>query len=369
MALWLTRKAAYIVSLLFRYLTRETLASIGIVLIMLTLLFGFFDLLSELDDVRGEGYTLSLALLYVSLGFPGRIHEALPIAALVGALLALARLAMSSEFTVMRTSGLSTPKLAGWAITLGIFLGLATLLIGEYAAPPAEKLAKQIKIRSTSQVVAQEFKSGLWAKDGKVFINIREVAPDASLRGIRLYEFDDQFNLNTVLSAKNGLWQKDGKWQLTEVTLSNISDQGIKTQEEGEHLWQSVITPDLLTALMVNPERMALSTLYSYVQHLHENQQNATQYEIALWSKLAFPLAAPIMLLLALPFAFHQGRNRGISGQVLLGILIGLSFHLFNRLSGHIGLLNAWPPVLSALLPLCAFSFAALIALWRADRH
>ena len=354
-------------TLLFRYLSRQILASFGLALVALLMLFGIFDLMGELDSVRQDGYTTGRALLFVLLSMPGRAQELLPIAALLGAIFAFARLAANSEFTVIRASGLSTPRLAGYMAALGILLGGATLLVGEYLTPPAERLAQQIKIRGTTGIVAQEFRSGLWAKDGRTFVNIRQMLPDASLVNLRMYEFDDRFQLHRIRLAESAHWSETAQWQLNNVTETTLSDRGTQVSRLPSLTWQSPITPDLLSVLMVNPDRMAVTTLYSYVNYLQANQQKATRYEIALWSKLAFPLAAPVMLLLALPFAYQQPRSGRLGSRILIGVLIGLGFHLLNRMFGHLGLLNDWPPVFSALLPLTVFSAAALTAVWRIE--
>jgi lipopolysaccharide export system permease protein len=354
-------------SLLFRYLTRQIVGSFAMTLGALLLLFGIFDMIGELDQVHGQGYTAGRAFLYVLLGVPGRIQELMPIAALIGAIFALVRLAMNSEFTVMRASGLAIGRLAGHMALLGLFLGVVNLMVGEYLAPPAERLAQLIKIRSTQGIVAQAFRSGLWAKDGHTFINIRQMLPDATLIGVRMYEFDERFELHRIRLAESARWTDKSSWELKNVTDTLIETKGTQVNRETEADWKSPITPDLLSALMVNPDRMALTTLWSYVNYLKNNQQKATRYEIALWSKLAAPLAAPVMLLLALPFGYQQPRSGKLGTKVLLGIMIGLSFHLLNRMFGHIGLLNDWPPILSALLPLTLFTGAALLALWRVE--
>jgi len=355
-------------NLFFRYLGQQIVASVGLTLLALVLLFGFFDFINELGDLDEQGYTVALALLFVTLRLPSIAHEIMPIAALVGALTALARLALASEFTVMRASGLSSRRLVAYALGIGLGLGVFTLFLGEVVAPPAERMAKQLKLRTTSKLVAQEFRSGLWAKDGRTFINVRQMQPDASLRDIRLYEFDAEFHLTRVVHAASATWATAGHWQLNAVEETFLRSDRSETRSLAETPWRTEITPDLLAALMVNPERMALTTLYGYIQHLKNNRQKATVYEIALWNKLAFPIAATVMLLLALPFAYYRPRTRSVGAQVLLGILIGLAFHLLNRLSGHLGLINEWPPVVSALLPLTLFSLAALVILGRIER-
>jgi lipopolysaccharide export system permease protein len=355
------------VSLLFKYLTRQIVGSFAVILGGLILLFGLFDMIGELDQVHAQGYTASRAFLFVLLGIPGRIQELLPIAALIGAIFALVRLAMNSEFTVMRASGLSLGRLASHMILLGLLFGAANLVVGEYIAPPAERLAQQIKIRSTQGIVAQEFRSGLWAKDGHTFINIRQLLPDSTLLGVRMYEFDDHFQLRRIRLAESARWTKASQWELKNVTDTLIDPTGTRINQQTFAEWKSPITPDLLSALMVNPDRMALTTLWSYVNYLKDSRQKATRYEIALWNKLAAPLAAPVMLLLALPFAYQQPRSGKLGTKVLLGIMIGLGFHLLNRVFGHIGLLGDWPPAVSALLPLTLFTGAALVALWRTE--
>ena len=66
--------------------------------------------------------------------------------------------------------------------------------------------------------------------------------------------------------------------------------------------------PDMLDALIVRPERMSAWALHKYTEHLAGNRQRTERYEIALWKKLFYPLAALVMMALALPFAYMQAR-------------------------------------------------------------
>lgn len=356
-------------SILNRYLATLILASVGLALAVLLLLFSFFDLLEEMGSLGQGNYTMIKALLYVLLRLPGRIHELMPIAVVIGALFALARLAANSEFNVMRASGLSPRQLLKLMLGLGASFALAILLLGELVTPIAEQAAQQIKLRTSSKVVAQEFKSGLWAKDGRSFVNAREVLPDNTLIGLQVFQFDQAFHLQSIQTAETGTWSPAGYWKLNRVQRTHLSAEGASIEQLPSLNWPSSITPDLLSVLTVAPDRMALRALYAYIGHLEENRQKTTRYEIALWAKIAYPLAAPIMLLLALPFAYLQPRASGTSARVMLGVLIGLGFYLLNRLSAHLGLLNDWPPALSAGLPILIFSGIAAGALWLAERR
>ncbi|MEW5786498.1 MAG: LPS export ABC transporter permease LptG [Pseudomonadota bacterium] len=355
-------------SILFRYVIKEILGATLLALLALTALFSFFDFISELSDAHTDSYTPLMASLFVAMNVPARLYELVPLALLVGGLFAWNRLALASEFTVMRAGGLATARLATWMLGLGLSIGFATLLLGEYVIPMAERAAQQLKLRSTSGVVAQEFQTGLWAKDGRTFINIRELRPDASLVDVRLFEFDTDFHLRALRRAESGEW-RDGEWHLRGVTQTIIGETGTRTSVLETMTWASAVTPDLLAVLMVAPERMAITTLSAYVDHLLENHQDAERYRLALWGKLAYPVAAPVMLLLALAFAFRPPRVGGAGGRLLSGILLGLGFHLLNRMSAQVAQLQDWPAPVAALAPILAFSLAAGLTLWWMERR
>lgn len=356
-------------NLIARYLLREIALSSGFVFIGLVLLFFFFDLASEISRMGVAGYGLGQALLYVALNVPGHVYEIVPIAALIGSLFALSRLVMNSELAVMFASGISSWRIAQWLVVAGLGFSLLAMAVGELVSPWTEQAAQNVKLRATESVVAQAFRSGLWVKDGNTFINAREVLPDAGVRELKVYEFSQDWELKRIMAAKQGTWLGEHQWKLAEVSDTSISRDGIQVVREKSRNWESVLSPDILSVLLVAPEKMALPALVNYIRHLRENKQKTSRYEVALWTKLFYPLAIPVIMLLALPFAFHSPRAGSISGKVFLGILAGLAFHLTNRLFVHVGLLNDWPPFLTAAAPSLAFLGVSLYALKRLERR
>lgn len=356
-------------NLISRYVIREVVTAAGFVFLALLLLFSFFDLASELGSVGRAGYGLAQVALYVLLSMPGHIYEIVPIAALIGSLFALSRLVMSSEFTVMLASGISSWRIAGLLAMAGMGFAVFALLVGELVSPWSEQAAQHVKLRATESVIAQSFRSGLWVKDGNAFINVREVLPDASLHGLRVYEFSPGWELERIMAAEEGTWIGRHQWRLGGVSDTRFSPTGIQVVKEKTREWKSVLGPDILSVLLLVPEKMAIPVLVNYIKHLAENKQKTTRYEVALWSKLFYPLAIPVIMLLALPFAFHSPRAGGIAVKVFLGILAGLAFHLSNRLFAHVGLLNDWSPFFTAAAPLLVFLGAALYALKRLERR
>ena len=351
------------------YLAREIAAATALVFVALVLLFAFFDLVEQIKDLGRGGYRLRHILLHVALSAPNHVYELFPIAALIGTLFALAQLVASSEYTVMRASGVSLGGMVRSVAAVAVVFGTITFAVGEFVAPPAEQFAQRMRSQAISGIVAQEFRSGLWIKDGTAFVNVTEVTPDASLRGVRIYEFDSAYRLRSLSFAEAGQYEGDNRWMLANVASTVFEDQGTRTSRRDFQLWQSVLEPSLLSVLLVKPEKMSALSLYSYAQHLKENRQKALRYEIALWTKLLYPLAVVVMMVLALPFAYFQNRQGGVGAKVFAGIMLGLGFHFLNRLSGHLGLLNDWMPLASAIAPTLMFLSLALAMMWWQERR
>jgi lipopolysaccharide export system permease protein len=352
-----------------RHLAREIYGATLLVLAAFLMLFSFFDLIYEFESIGKGGYQLQHAVLYVLLLVPGRSYELFPVAVLIGSLYALTQLARHSEITVLRTSGAATPTFLWALMKIGLPFVLATFLIGEVLAPLADKTAQQIRLSAMSQLVAQEFRTGLWVKDDKAFVNIRETTQEGGLRGIRIYQFDQKFELQTISEAERGEFRGSDMWEFSNVTRTTLRDDGARIEHLPTLSWRSGLNPDILSVLMVNPERMSILRLYRYIQHLSANQQKTDRYEIALWKKLIYPLACLVMMALALPFAYLQDRMGAVSIKVFAGIMMGILFNMLNGLFSSLGILNSWTPFVSAVTPSVLFVLTASAMLWWSERR
>jgi len=355
--------------MLFRYFAREILTSSLLVLAALLALFGFFDTIRELDDLGRGNYRLTLMLTYVLLSLPTHAYVLLPAAGLIGTLFALARMSESSEITVMRASGLSLAQLAMHVAGAGLVVAILTVVVGELVAPHAEDAAKGLRLKATSAIVAREFRSGFWVKDDRSFVNIQDVTPETELLNLKIYQFDSSYRLSAISRAEKGTYAGPNKWALSNVEVTRFDGDRAFLEKLPQAVWNSVLTPDILSVLKIVPERMSAINLRQYIEHLRENRQKATRYEIAFWNKLLYPVAAIVMMVLAIPFALTSARAGGVGAKIVVGILLGLVFNFSGRLFSHAGLLNDWPALFSAGMPVLIFMMVAAGGLFRAEKR
>jgi lipopolysaccharide export system permease protein len=371
-----------------RYVWREIAGSTAFVLLALVALFALFDLIGQLDDVGHAGYRISHALAFVALLVPSRSYELMPIAALIGTIYALSKLAANSEFTIMRVAGLSTRRLALTVVQVGAVFVALTYLFGEAIAPSAEDLARRLRLRATGSALAQEFRSGVWVRDAIPaadggarlrFVNVQHVNTDTSVDHWRIFEFDGNLRLRSIGTADAGRYVRGQGWDLSnlvETVIPGLDDAAdpdpiapTEVRVAPSRLWQSGLTPEIFGALLVQPERMGALNLSRYIRHLAENRQRTERFEIAFWSKLFYPLVILVMMALALPFAYLHVRSGTMSFKVFSGIMIGVVFYTMNKLFSHLGLLNTWPPIVVAALPGLVVLSAALAALYWVERR
>jgi len=351
------------------YLAREIYGATLFMLAAFLSLFAFFDLIGELGDIGRGGYRLQHALAFVALTVPSRAYETFPLAVLIGTLYALSHLAANSEYTVMRSSGLAPWRAISTLFRIGIVFSVATFVFGELIAPVSERAAKQLKLSATSSIIGSEFHTGVWVKDDRRFVNVREVQPDTTLSDIRVFEFDDQYRLKSISFAKHGQYLGKNMWRLHEIVNTVFTPDGSRVERLAEMDWGSVLTPDILAVLFIVPNRMSAWNLYQYSRHLTENRQKAERYEIAMWKKLLDPFVSLVMMALALPFAYVHVRAGGVGVKVFSGIMLGVLFYFLNSLFSHLGLLQNWQPFLTAVLPGMFFLGAATLMMWWAERR
>jgi lipopolysaccharide export system permease protein len=313
----------------------------------------------------------------------------------------MAQFASSSEFTIMRASSMSTSMAAWMLFRIGIVFVVITFIFGELITPRTAPLAEKMKLTSRGTTVSAEFRSGLWTKDivkadgmtgvitGSRFFNVREVQPNGQLVGVKLYEFDTELRMRSLIVAASGTYQGNNTWRLSDVTDTRFSNTAvvqpgvepslannfrqetsvIATEKLATLDLVSEVTPRILSVSASDPERMSAVELAVYTRHLAENRQETERFKIAFWKKLVDPLAIFVLMALALPFAYLHSRSGGISLKIFIGIMIGVSFLLVNTLFSHLGLLSTWPAFLTAIAPSALYLVMAIGALWWVERH
>ena len=352
----------------------EILRSVAFVTLGFLSLFFFFDFVDELQSISrssSEGYGAPQALGYVALLIPSHLYELLPIAVLIGTIFVMARLAQSSEYTILRTSGLGPWRALRTLLVLGLGFVVLTFAVGDYVAPYADRAAQLLKTRYRGEVFATTGTTGAWLKEKQgamsYAVNVSALNRDGTLAAPRIFEFDSRGFVASQTSAASARIEGES-WVLSNVerqqydTRSTNDTAHIKTSRMPEMRWPTTLTSEMVSVALLKPDRMPTIDLFEYIRHLEANGQTAQRYEIQFWRKVFYPLSCLVMVVLALPFAYLHFRQSGITSYVFGGVMIGISFFLLNNVFGYIGTLQTWSPWLTAAAPGLLYSLLSLTA-------
>jgi lipopolysaccharide export system permease protein len=344
-------------------LYRDIVWSVVFVAAAFLSLFFFIDFVDELESVGRDGYRLGQAALRCVMELPGHFYELFPIAVLIGTIYAMARLAQSSEFTILRTAGLGPGRALRLLAIPGLAFALITFVVGDYLVPVTERQAVALKAGARGLPLGG---SGAWLKerragpDGErsISVNVTAAGGRGELLGVRIFEFDTDGRLRTRLEAASGQVQNNGNWRLREVQRTDwptpdAAARGtpLAQQSLAELDWPSTLDRTVVLSALLPVGVMSTVDLWRYAGHLSDQDQAVQRYEIQFWKKALYPLACVVMVALALPFAYLHARAGGISYKVFGGIMLGISFVLLNNASGHLGMLKQWTPWLVAAAP------------------
>lgn len=349
------------------YIIKEVSKGSLLALLLLLTLFNLFTFSDELKELGHGNYGLKQILMFLALTSPRVFFELVPSAALLGSLFVVGAMANNREIVAMRAAGLSTAWIIRSIMLAGLLLVMVAVFVGEFVAPDAERTAQLLKTTAQNNGVVMRSQYGMWLREGNRFINVRKILDDGSLGDIRVYEIDDQYRLNKITQAEHGKFLGNEQWQLTNVKRSFIDPNQVRAESQPEVKWQSTIESDLLKVAVVNSDNLSLYDLYMYIDFLKSNNQKSQSYEMAFWSRLVNPLVTFVMLMVSIPFVIGIGRGIGAGGRIMMGVLIGMSFNILDRIAGNMGLIYDINPMLMAIMPSAVVFSVALYAVWRAS--
>ncbi|HEX5311717.1 LPS export ABC transporter permease LptG [Aquabacterium sp.] len=364
-----------------RLIYRQIITHVLMVAAGFSALAFFIDFVDEMQRVGKKGYTLLDAVWACTLLQGFHLYDLFPIALLIGSIMALARMAQTSEFTILRTGGLGP----GRALTLLAVLGLAgaamVAVLGDWVVPRTEQRLTLHRAKVGSQKGLDLGHGGAWLRERRddaktgahnITVNVGQADGHGQLGLIRIFEFDGQGRLLRRISAQSGeiesikdsqgikgsIWHlkgvTDAVWHNEEMLSEEAvfkADQLVTETERPSLQWYSSLTPMVVAASVLPPETMSTMALWRYTEHLANNAQAAQRYEMQFWKKVFYPLVCFVMVGLALPFAYLHARSGGMSLKIFGGIMLGISFVLVNHISSHLGLLHHWQPWIAAVVP------------------
>ncbi len=350
------------------YVARNVLTATLVVMIVIVGLDAIFTLVDELDNLKGD-YKLVDALFFSGLRLPRRIYEYMPMACLIGCLAGLGSMAANSELTVMRAAGISINRIVFAVLKPMAVLMFVSLLLGEYVVPSLERIAQAHKAvaQGASEALSNKGK-GYWHREGNTFMRFNAVEPGGVLHGITRYEFSENNELEQVVYAQRALYQRS-YWQMENIVISHLDlgeelNSRVWQEKQASGRWDTELTPEKLSVVIVSPRDMSISGLYQYATYLDEQGLNSDRYMLSFWRKVTQPLSTFALVILGISFIFGPLRSVTPGYRIFSGIIVGMIYKYAEELLSPASIVLGFEPALASIIPI-AGSFVLGMLLMR----
>lgn len=353
------------------YVARNVLTATLVVMIVIVGLDAIFTLVDELDNLKGN-YQLVDALFFSGLRLPRRIYEYMPMACLIGCLAGLGSMAANSELTVMRAAGVSINRIVFAVIKPMAILMFVSLLLGEYVVPSLERIAQAHKAvaQGASEALSNKGK-GYWHREGNTFMRFNAVEPGGVLHGITRYEFSKNNELEQVVYAQRALYQRS-YWQMENIVISHLEiadqqqDSRVWQEKQASGRWDTELTPEKLSVVIVSPRDMSISGLYQYASYLDEQGLNSDRYMLSFWRKVTQPLSTFALVILGISFIFGPLRSVTPGYRIFSGIIVGMIYKYAEELLSPASIVLGFEPALASIIPIVGSFVLGLLLMRKA---
>lgn len=331
-----------------RYIIFEFLFPFLFALVILgCLMITGFVLFNLMEQSVAYQIPIQIALRIFLLRLPEMLFYTLPMASLLGSILAFSRLSSDGELLSLRMMGLSLFQILLPLIFIGLFIGGLTFAVGELLLPSSSFAARQwMHFAQTHQSKITREKSDLFFKymdkNQLKYILYAQKARPAYLEKVvmQIYQKDV---LSAILEAPI-VHRTKNDWTFLKGKFIQWTKTGESYVAHFEKLNYSF--SESLDQLLNNNKQaieMNIQELKAFIKVLKSSGQNYLPLEVRLHQKLALPTTSLLFILLGATLGAHTLRSKMHGfGITLLVVFIYYFFFSVGTAMGDSGLLPTW---------------------------
>lgn len=361
------------ITVLDRYMLGELAGPFLFGLSAFTLIFAATQIIA-IGRIVSETHAPLWAAIEVFLWqLPGIFVLAIPMALLLGTLLAIQRLSGESEITAMKAGGITFMRIAAPMLIAGFVMSFVTLFLQEDAVPFAREEANIIQntiINQTSAFASSLNVSAPLPGGGSQMTFARSCAQNCeALLGVTLVQYDRSGNPTRIIFADRAVFAAQ-QWTLDNARVYQFAASGeVTTQSTPTMQVQLGENPTEMVKRAVNnnPDDMNRAEIAQIIRTGQLSASERKKYTMVYQQKLAMPFACFVFTLLAIPYGIRSIRGGGGTGLGFgLAVLIVFIYYIVQTIFSYIG--EAYLPLaaLAAWMPNIIFTAIGARRLYRA---
>ncbi len=368
------RRLGLRVTILDRYLVSELVGPFVFGLSAFTLIFIATQIISIGKLVSEEHAPLVAAIEYFFWDMPQFLLFVIPMAMLLGTLLAMQRLSGDSEITAMKAGGVSIFRIVRPLAIVGLLISLVSLVLQEVVVPLANDRAAYIKTAVIQHLNPIEGNltvvTPLPSGGKQITIAAGLDAQTQALVGVTVVQQDRAGKPGTIIYADRARYDAP-TWTFIDATTHTFNlDGSVTTATEPSLIVDIGEKPNEIAKHTISgdPEQKSRAEIKDALGTGMLSPQQVKTYTASYSAKLARPFAALVFTLIAVPFGLRPGRGGGRGLGFGLALVIIFVYYVISTLFLTIGGTATWLAGIAAWTPNALFTLIGLLLLRQASR-
>ena len=305
--------------------------------------YSFFSFLNEVNEIGQANYTISEAMIYISLKLPDVVSGHSSVVILLGTLLALGHLAGTSQLIVIRSSGISIMNITKIVLKTALVFIVISTLIGEFLAPVTNQAAKNSRAQAFGHNILAKNQQGFWVKENQSIVHVGKNFDGHLFSDVMLINLKNNKTLASVGQTDNALFDGENL-MLEKIDLYQIDQSegqkfnNFNVDQLTQYKVPVAFDQEFVSSLRKKPRELSTWNLYNQINFLTQNGLSSDPFEVELYKRLVKPFTLIAMIIFSMLFIFGSLRDASLGKKIFLGVALSLFFELFSRIGGVLSL-------------------------------
>lgn len=347
------------------YVLRRFVYFFLLIMVAFLFLFEIFTFFELAEDIRRHNVPFMIVIKYFVFLIPYSVYQFTPLGALVSVLVTLGVLSKNNEIIAFKASGISLYRLAIPLLISGLAIATALLILDDTYLPYANQRQDELRaiIKGRPPQTHTRPERWIFGENSKVYNYDLFDSKQKLFGGLTVIELDPvTYQMRRRIYATRATWlPSENTWGLESGWVRDFSGGSVSRYAPFKVTSFPELTepPTYFNREVIQAFQMSWRELRRYISGLRDAGFDVSSLTVQLHKKFAYPLIAPISMMLAVPFALFVG-SRGAVGGIAMGVGIGISYWALSALTEAMGGIGQLPPFLAAWSPDLIFFFLAL---------
>lgn len=304
----------------------------------LTTVFGFLVLIGLLDslanagDILADGSGFAGTFKYMGLRAPVIFDRIFVFTIVVAILLTFVKLIRQHELVALLGFGISVPKQLLLMTPIVLATAFSSITIIDYTIAPAVRALQAWGIGEykVKNITAE---TPLWLEDNGRIVKASRRLDYNTLGDIELYTRSETGAVDEIIWAERATYEGEN-WTLEGIQVLPVKGADGETRtakkEINPRLWETRQNPKSIARLAADPRDLSMSEMRNFSKRGNSGSKPRFAYTFWHAHRITRPLAAWILLLVAVPLMQKTGRQDTGDKALILGLGMGFLFLILD---------------------------------------